>query len=61
MTVREYKEVVADLVTSNAESKRIGKDFIEFGKDIINARVALSFKRQDVEKQLAEFGPLPKL
>jgi hypothetical protein len=83
--VREYKEVVADLVTSNAELKRIGEDFIEFGKDIINARGALSFdkesidldvsrvmaliqkhdeligKRQDIEKQLAEFGPLPKL
>jgi hypothetical protein len=83
--LREYKEVVADLVTSNAELKRIGRDFIEFGKDIINSRRALSFdkesidldvsrvmvliekhdeligKRQDLEKQLAEFGPLPKL
>jgi hypothetical protein len=82
--VREYKEVLADLVASNAELKRIGQDFIEFGKDIINSRRALSFdkesidldvsrvmaliqkhdeligKREDIEKQLAEFGPLPK-
>jgi uncharacterized protein involved in exopolysaccharide biosynthesis len=83
--LREYKEVLADLVASNAELKKIGQDFIEFGKDIINSRRALSFdkesidldvsrvmaliqkhdeligKRQDLEKQLAEFGPLPKL
>ena len=80
---REYKEVVSDIVTSNAELKRIGQNFIEFGKDIINSREALSFdkesidvsrimaliekhdgligKRQDIEKQLVEFGPLPKL
>jgi len=83
--VREYKEVLADLVASNAELKKIGRDFIEFGKDIINSRGALSFdkesidldvsrvmaliqkheeligKRQEIEKQLAGFGPLPKL
>ena len=82
---REYKEVVSDIVTSNAELKRIGQNFIEFGKDIINSQEALSFdkesidwdvsrimaliekhdgligKRQDIEKQLVEFGPLPKL
>jgi hypothetical protein len=82
---REYKEVVSDIVTSNAELKRIGQNFIEFGKDIINSQEALSFdkesidwdvsrimaliekhdvligKRQDTEKQLVEFGPLPKL
>jgi hypothetical protein len=82
--LREYKEVVADLAASNAELKKIGQDFIEFGKDIINSRRALSFdkesidldvsrvmalihkhdeligKREEIEKQLAEFGPLPK-
>ena len=80
---RQYKQVVSNIVTSNAELKRIGQNFIEFGKDIINSREALSFdkesidvsrimaliekhdvligKRQDTEKQLVEFGPLPKL
>ena len=47
--VREYKEVVADLVASSAELKRIGQDFIEFGKDIINSRRALSFDKESID------------
>ena len=83
--IREYNEVQTDIVVSDAELKKIGKDFIEFGKDLINRREALSFdkenidldaskvmgliekhdrligRRHDIEKRLAEFGPLPKL
>jgi hypothetical protein len=47
--VREYKELVADISASNAELKRIGQNFIEFGKDIINAPGALSFDKESID------------
>jgi hypothetical protein len=36
-------------LASNAELKRIGQDFIGFGKDIINARGALSFDKESID------------
>ena len=36
-------------MASNAELKRIGQDFIEFGKDIINSRGALSFDKESID------------
>src|ERR1700733_308819 len=46
--IREYEEVLTDIVASNAELKKMGKDFIEFGKDLINRREALSFDKEKI-------------
>ena len=37
------------MVVSNAELKKIGKDFIEFGKDLINRPGALSFDKETID------------
>jgi hypothetical protein len=51
--VRDYKEIVAALDASNAELKTIGQDFIEFGKDIINKRGALSFDKESIDSDVS--------
>ncbi len=51
--VREYKEVLEDIDASNTELETIGRDFIEFGKDIINKRGTLSFDKESIDSDVS--------